>query len=138
MGHPVGAPLAVYGLRPYPFVPLQERTAKITTFPLSQSKNAKIFVFYPIFHLLTPFFAYENVFLDLFPPRLSSAPTRFATHGAPAGTTAPGAGAQVDARILSGFSFDGAAYVLLGSHQQSNKLLGDETLSKMVTDYSYS
>ena len=32
--------------------------------------------------------------------------------------TAPGAGAQVDAHILSGFSFEGAAYVLLGSHQQ--------------------
>ena len=28
-----------------------------------------------------------------------------------AGSTAPGAGAQVAARILSGFSFEGAAYV---------------------------
>ena len=31
------------------------------------------------------------------------------------------AGAQRGERILSGFSFDGAAYVLLGSHQQSKQ-----------------
>ena len=103
-----------------------------------RQKNAKILRFYPIFHLLTPFFAYETYFWTSFRlacrvhqpgPRHMARPLGLPFLGrAPRSTSASSPASRSMALPTCS----------LGLISNVSKLLGDETLSKMVTDYSYS